>query len=90
VPAKTKLRSLAELSDLIVLRGFAEPAVFFLEMYKPLGGLCREFMVFLGPLVALFLGQKAATHITDLLSVPANVDELIQLIESRRMRKDNK
>jgi hypothetical protein len=65
----------------IVDLGFVTPAVFFLEMVKPLALLGSHFLVFIGPIVSAFLQADRYYRATELLEEPRNVEFLISEIE---------
>jgi len=71
----------------IVDMGFVTPAVFFLEMVKPMSLLGSHFLVFIGPLVSAFLRADRYYRATELLEEPRNVEFLISEIE--RLDEEN-
>ncbi len=74
---------LACFADQIAKRRFEVPAVFFLEMYKPLTTLAYAAAQVSAPLFALLVGTQRCHALLDLLKSRANVELLITLIESR-------
>ncbi len=78
----------------IVDMGFVTPAVFFLEMVKPMSLLGSHFLVFIGPLVSAFLRADRYYRATELLEEPKNVEFLISEIErlekEKQFKKPNK
>ena len=75
--------SLETLADSICGRGLGVPAVFFLELTKPLVGCMRELYGMSEPLQRLILGREASPGIKELLSSGENVEQLIQILEAR-------
>ena len=65
----------------IIDRGFVTPAVFFLELMKPLSLLSSHALVFFGPFVTAFMKQDKYYRFTELLEDPKNVEFLISEIE---------
>lgn len=71
------------LADSICRRGLEVPAVFFLELTKPLVGCMRELYGMSEPLQRLFWGREGSPFIKELLSSGQNVEQLIQILENR-------
>ena len=65
----------------IVEYGLETPAVFFLEMHKPLSFLGSQALLFASPCLAPFLGLQRTEDFAALLSDPDNVDLLLDRIE---------
>jgi hypothetical protein len=63
-------------------RGLSVPAVFFLEMNKPLTGILHASAMVAGPSLKLLFGQQRAGIVESLLSSRANIERLIQRIEA--------
>jgi hypothetical protein len=61
--------------------GLVTPAVFFLEMTKPLSLIGSHAMVFFGPIVNAFINAEGYYRAAELLEDPGNVEFLIQEIE---------
>lgn len=74
---------LPKLADLIEKRGLGLPAIFLLEMYKPLVGLAQNFSLVSAPLLIPLFGLNLYNQALKLLDNPANVEELILLIEAK-------
>lgn len=72
---------LTELSQSIKKRGLQAPAVFFLEMHKPLIGLFEAFALISAPLTSLLFGAKYSRIIPIVFSSVSNVECLIRLLE---------
>lgn len=75
--------TLQQLAQLIIDRGLAAPAIFTLELLKPLTGCARElYGVSEGLLIALF-GGSGSPAVRELLSSSERVEELITILEQR-------
>lgn len=61
--------------------GFVTPAIFFLEMGKPLALLGSHAMVFFGPIVNAFVQADGYYRAAEIFEKPENVEFLIQEIE---------
>ncbi|GEM_PF-2484676 len=76
-----------QVADGIVKRGLAVPAIFLLEMNKPLAGLFREGASIAAPLLSpLFLsivGSKFLKEATSILGTKDGIESLIKEIEAR-------
>lgn len=68
-------------------KGFVTPAVFFLELMKPLSLLGSHALVFFGPIITAFIRQENYYRATEILEDPKNVEFLISEIE--RIDKEN-
>lgn len=66
----------------ILARGLAEPAIFLLEMGKPLVGCLRELGRMGDPLVRLCFGEGLAGAIEGVLADDANVERIITGLEA--------
>ncbi len=71
-------------------KGFVTPAVFFLEMMKPLALLGSHALVFFGPILTAFIRQDKFYRATELLEEPQNVEFLITEIERIEEELNNK
>lgn len=61
--------------------GFITPAVFALEMVKPLALLGSHTMIFFGPIVSAFIKADGYYRAAELFEEPGNVELLIQRLE---------
>ena len=61
--------------------GFITPAVFFLEMGKPLALLGSHAMVFFGPIINAFIQADGYYRATEIFEKPDNIEFLISEIE---------
>jgi hypothetical protein len=81
-------RALIErLARKIVEKKLETPALFFLEMSRPLSFLAGQAMIFLGPIVQAVYPVKDYARIAALLEKRENVDLLIEAIEREARRK---
>ena len=67
-----------------------EPAIFFLEMHKPLAFLAGQSFLLASPLLAPFLGIERLEQISEVFSEPENVERLIQRIEELRIERQER
>lgn len=67
--------------------GLVTPAVFFLEMSKPLTLLGSHAMVFFGPIVNAFVRTDGYYRAAEIFETPENFEFLISEIE--RLEQDN-
>ncbi len=85
--SNSEKEAIAKIAQKIIDRGFVTPAVFFLELMKPLSLLSSHALVFFGPFITAFMRQDKYYRITELLEDPKNVEFLISEIE--RIDKEN-
>lgn len=64
-------------------RGLQTPAVFALEMHRPLGFIASQSLIALTPFLAPVIGLEPMQRLGRLLAEPAAVDALIARIEGR-------
>ena len=79
--------AISRIARKIIDSGFVTPAVFFLELVKPLSLLGSHALVFFGPILTAFIRQDKYYRATELLEDPQNVEFLISEIE--RIDKEN-
>ncbi|MEJ2110803.1 MAG: hypothetical protein P8Z37_13025 [Acidobacteriota bacterium] len=68
--------------------GLVTPAVFFMELFKPLALLGSHTMVFFGPIISAFIRADGYYRAAELFEEPSNVEFLIAQIE--RLEKEQK
>lgn len=61
--------------------GLVTPAVFFLEMTKPLALLGSHFLVFFGPIINSFIQAENYYRTVQVFEEPKNVEILLDMIE---------
>ncbi len=72
------------LVDAIVNRRLVDPAIFLLEMSKPLVGCLREAYVFGEPLIQLLVGPQLASAMRGVLASSDEVERVVSLLEATR------
>ena len=65
------------------------PAIFWLEMSKPLSFVASQFMVVIGPLMHTFFVEQQYDRLAELIGRRDNVEYLLCLIEQEAAGKDN-
>ena len=70
--------------------GFITPAVFALEMVKPLALLGSHTMIFFGPVVSAFIKADGYYKAAELFEEPSNVELLISRLEQLEQEHKNK
>jgi hypothetical protein len=73
---------LEELAVSIRRRGLVAPAIFFLELTKPLVGCMRELYGASEPLQNILFGAERTHAIRELLESSERVEQLIAILES--------
>lgn len=74
---------LSRISEEVVRRRMSSPAVFVLEMYKPLIGLFREGVTVAAPLLYPLVGGKFYNAACEVLKSSDEVEKLIVAIEEQ-------
>ena len=77
---------LEDYAALIRRKGLAVPAVFFLEMYKPLSVVASEGLRFFSPFLSPFVSRERLVLFFELLNDRTNLEWLIHLIEKKGER----
>ena len=72
-----------QVAEQVVRRGLATPAVFFLELNRPLGFLAGQATHLLSPFLGPLFGLGNVRRLAQLLEDPASVDRLLDRIEAR-------
>jgi len=73
---------LQRLAEKIHKSGFVTPAVFFLEMTKPLALLGSHALVFFGPVLNAFIQSENYYRTVQVFEESANIELLLQMIEA--------
>ena len=73
---------LQRLAEKIHQSGFVTPAVFFLEMNKPLALLWSHALVFFGPILNAFIQSENYYRTVQVFEESANIELLLQMIEA--------
>ena len=79
--AEDDKRFLETIAKKIHQHGMVTPAVFFLEMTKPLALLGSHFLVFFGPIINSFIQAENYYRTVQVFEEPKNVEILLKLIE---------
>ena len=95
--SNTKPNSLDEQDQLFIERiakkiydsGFTTPAIFFLEMTKPLALLGSHFLIFLGPVINSFIQSDNYYRSVQVFEEPANIEYLLKKIEKLEFSSKN-
>ena len=61
--------------------GLVTPAVFFLELTKPLSLLGSHFLIFFGPIINSFVQAENYYRTVQVFEEPKNVELLLNIIE---------
>ncbi len=72
---------LEKIAKKIHKHGLVTPAVFFLEMTKPLSLLGSHFLVFFGPIINSFIRSENYYRTVEVFEEPKNVELLLTMIE---------
>ena len=72
---------LKKIAKKIHQHGLVTPAVFFLEMTKPLSLLGSHFLVFFGPIINSFIRSENYYRTVEVFEEPKNVELLLTMIE---------
>jgi len=68
-------------ADRIHRSGLVTPAIFFLELTKPLSLIGSHVKIFFGPIINAFINTEGYYKAAELFEEPANVELLIREIE---------
>ena len=79
--AEDDKRFLEKIAKKIHQHGMVTPAVFFLEMTKPLALLGSHFLVFFGPIINSFIQAENYYRTVQVFEEPKNVEILLEIIE---------
>ena len=77
---------LESLAGRIVHMGLSVPAVFFLEMHKPLAGVAGAAYQLIHHLILCIFGRSRAEALLDIMQSRENVEKLIRLVERKADR----
>ncbi len=83
IPEEEKSKVLGDVAQDIVERGLTAPAIFFLEVTKPLSFIGSQVLIMANPVVQAIFHSKKYWEISLLLEKRENVEYLIQEIERR-------
>lgn len=75
------------IAEAIRRRGLTTPALFFVEINRPLGFVASQGLIALTPLLAPLIGLDRMQNVGRLLADPAAVDELVTRLEGKQGEK---
>ncbi|MBM3213781.1 hypothetical protein FJZ36_02550 [Candidatus Poribacteria bacterium] len=81
IPPEEASQLLDRMADAIVRRGMSAPALFALEMCKPLNFVGSQVMIALSPIVTAFLDRESYRKVALLLERDEHLEGLLQRIE---------
>lgn len=84
------LAFIERISKRIYDTGFITPAIFALEMVKPLALLGSHTMIFFGPIISAFIKADGYYKAAELSEEPSNVELLISRLEQLEIEHKNK
>tara|TARA_B100000579_G_scaffold53145_1_gene37110 strand:- start:1111 stop:1383 length:273 start_codon:yes stop_codon:yes gene_type:complete len=73
--------TLVHFAQKIVSKGMAVPAIFLLESTKYISFIAGQTLIFLGPILTVFVSDKKYYNFTQLLEKRENIEFLITQIE---------
>ena len=75
------IKFLKNLAHRIINSGLITPAVFFLEIIKPMSLLGSHALIFLGPILNSFIQSEDYYRKIEVFEKPENIELLLQMIE---------
>jgi hypothetical protein len=87
-PGADEDRAIEAVAQLVVDRRLEAPAVFFLELHKPLAGLSSQAMLVGAGLLAPLLGLERFNGLQGVLADPRRYEALMQRIEAKARAAD--
>jgi len=72
---------ISNLAKDIVDKGFAVPAIFFLESTKYISFIGSQLLVFIGPFATCFVNNQKYNNFVEILEKKGNIDFLVNEIE---------
>lgn len=83
IPQEEAEKIIGDIAQEIVERGLVAPAIFFLEIAKPISFIGSQLMVMANPLIQMLFASKRYWEFTVLMEKRENVELLIREIERR-------
>lgn len=74
---------ITSIADGVQRRGLTVPAIFFLELYKPLTTVLHNVLIVGSPLATAFCGARRTKEFVQLFESREKIEELICLLESK-------
>ena len=78
---KHEIKILSSYAEKIVEKKLSVPAIFFLESTKYISFIGSQALVFLGPLLTLFVNDAKYYQYVEILEKKENIEYLITMIE---------
>jgi hypothetical protein len=75
-------------AEQVVKRGLETPAVFFIEMNRPLSFIGGQGLIFIAPMLGVFFNQNTVEEFAKMLEDRKNVDRLTDRIEELVRERD--
>ena len=75
------IKFLKNLAHRIINSGLITPAVFFLEIIKPMSLLGSHALIFLGPILNSFIQSEDYYRKIEVFEKPENIELLLEMIE---------
>tara|TARA_B000000475_G_C15694344_1_gene323679 strand:- start:257 stop:559 length:303 start_codon:yes stop_codon:yes gene_type:complete len=66
--------------------GFTTPAIFFLEMTKPLALIGSHFLIFLGPIINSIIQSDTYYRSVQVFEDPNNIEILLEEVEALELK----
>lgn len=79
---------LLTVADMVAKRGLQTPALFALEIHRPLAFIASQGMLAFAPLMAPLIGLERLQQVSRLMAEPGAIDDLIARIEATEIRKE--
>jgi len=70
----------------IHVSGFTTPAIFFLEMTKPLALIGSHFLIFLGPIINSIIQSDTYYRSVQVFEDPNNIEILLEEVEALELK----
>lgn len=78
---------LEKLADTVVKWHMTVPAIFFLEMHKPVSYIGSQFMIVMSPIMHMLFPAEQYDRVQKLMEDRQNIETLLCLIEEKERRK---
>lgn len=82
--------TLDSIAQQIQKRGLAVPAIFFLELHKPLTGIASSMVTAANPLLRLLFQKENIESVQEILESSERIEDLIITIERHDAERRNK
>ena len=88
--SEVDLELITEMAQVVVKRGLATPAIFFLESVKPLSFLSSQLMAFFGPLVTMLFNKEKYDRLQMIFENRESANVLIDKIQEADLAQPKK